>query len=180
MAKLSSEFKEAIHALQKDDLEKIILRFSKKDKEMYESLCFEYVKNETAINLFEDSKEQIEIHFRNLRNSVIQKQLANAISKSVKTINNFRSITKEIKLEADLLLYLLKIVFDNFQDELGTCWTVFDSKLAITTNRLMNLIKKDLHEDYWIEYREEMNNFIKILKRKSRHIDFVYNMPDNF
>ncbi|MDP3149840.1 MAG: hypothetical protein Q8N83_11995 [Ignavibacteria bacterium] len=180
MAKLNTEFKEAISALDKNELEKIVLRFSKKNKEMYDTLCFEYVKNESAMSLFEDSKEQIEIHFYKLRNGVVQRQLANAISKSVKTINNFRNITKDLKLEADLLLYLLKLVFDNYQDELGTCWTIFDSKLAITTNRFINFTKNNLHEDYWIEYREESNNFIKILKNKSRHIDFVYNMPNSF
>ncbi len=177
MAKLSPEFKNVIKSLSKKELEKIIIRFAKKNKEMYDSLSFEYLQKDSAIDLFEDAKDEIELLFINLGRRVIQKSLANAIGKSVQIINNFCKITKDAKLEADLLLFLLKIVFDNFSEHLGTCWTVFDSKLAITTNRLFNLLKKKLHEDYWIEYRDNINRFLKILKNNSSHIDYIYSMP---
>ena len=100
MAKLSTEFKSIISSLSKEELEKIVLRFSKKYKEMYETLCFEYVKEYSSSELFEDAQKEIMFHFSQLGRGIIQKQLASAISKSVKTINNFKNITKDEKLEA--------------------------------------------------------------------------------
>ncbi|MFH1197487.1 MAG: hypothetical protein V1720_17435 [bacterium] len=144
---------------------------------MYDSLCFDYLQNNSVIDLFEDAKDNIENIFSNLNRGIIQKHLAKAISQSIKIVNHFAKTTKDKKLEADLLLFLLTTVFDTFSEHLGTCWTVFDSKLAITTNRLLNLIKKKLHEDYWIEYNDRINSFLRILKSKCNHLDYVYNMP---
>ncbi|WP_372948240.1 hypothetical protein [Mariniphaga sp.] len=76
-----------------------------------------------------------------------------------------------------MLNSILTFVFERFTDDLGTCWTVFDSKLAVTTNRLYNLVTKKLHEDYWIEYREDVNRYLDILHSRSNHLDYIYNMP---
>jgi hypothetical protein len=90
--------------------------------------------------------------------------------------NAMPRLSKENK-EADLLRNLLDDVFENYTDELGTCWTAFDSKLAVTTNRLYNLVTKKLHEDYRIEYRESLNRYLEILHSRSNYLDYVYKMP---
>ncbi|HKL32960.1 MAG TPA: hypothetical protein VJ919_10510, partial [Tangfeifania sp.] len=91
--------------------------------------------------------------------------------------NHFVKVTKNKNREADLLRNLLDKVFENYADELGTCWTVFDSKLAVTTNRLYNLVTKKLHEDYWIEYREDLNRFLDVLHSRSNYLDYLNEMP---
>lgn len=76
-----------------------------------------------------------------------------------------------------MLLNLLKEVFSKYSGMLGTCWTIFDSKLAITTNCLYNLVTKKLHEDYLVEYAEPLDRFLDILHSRSNHLDYIYYMP---
>ncbi len=161
-------------------MKKIIFRFLQINQDVYDSLVYEYVNNNNNTELFENTKDEIEFILSIFSGRTIQKQLAKAISKSVKEINRFTKITKDKKLEADLLVFLLKIVFDNYGDCIGTCWTVFDSRVAITTNRLCNLVKNKLHYDYWIEYRSDLSSFIERLKKTSNHINTVYNISVTF
>ena len=179
MPRLSKEFKQAIQEIPLEELQKLVMQFASKNPEIYDFINLQYVNGNIAENdLFEETVEKItkEILFPGKR-GVVQKNLAKAIAKSVEYINHFIKVTKNGKREAELLLKLLDVVFENYTDELGTCWTVFDSKLAITTNRLYNLVTKKLHEDYRIEFAEPMNRFLEILQAKSNHLDYVYDMP---
>ena len=180
MPKLSSDFKQVISKLSYDELIKIVFRFARKNKEMYETLSFEYLQDDSAEELFEDVKQDIDFHFSFVEEGrVIQKNLAKAISNSIQDINEFKKVTKNKKLEADSLVFLLCIVFDRYEEDLGTCWTIFDSKVATTLNRLINLVRK-IHPDYWIEYKKDIDRFIKIMKEKSGSIQTVYKMPNTF
>ena len=129
--------------------------------------------------IFEEAKDKAlgELYFVDDR-GILQKNLAKAITKAIKHINHYVKVTKNKVREAELLLSLLDEIFENYSNELGTCWTVYDSKLAATTNRFYNLVTKKLHEDYLIEYKEPLNDFLKTLHAKSNHLDFVYYMPN--
>lgn len=179
MPKLSKEFKQAIQEIPVEELQKLVMQFASKNPEIYDIINLQYVNGADAEDeLFEETIEKIsdEILFLGER-GIIQKNLAKAIAKSVEYINHFAKVTKNEKREAELLLKLLDDVFENYTGELSTCWTVFDSKLAITTNRLCNLVTKKLHEDYRIVFAEPMNRFLEILQAKSNHLDYVYDMP---
>lgn len=176
MPRLTPELKNVISSLTLEEIQKLIFRFARSNKDVYDFLVYEYVNNNNNTELFEKAKEKIGFILLGLSGRIIQKQLAKAIGKSIQEINRFAKITKDKKLEADLLMFLLKIVFKNYGDCFGTCWTVFDSKVGITTNRLLNLVTKKLHYDYQIEYREDINGFIKRLRETSGHIDTIFNM----
>jgi hypothetical protein len=179
MPKLSKEFKQAIQEIPVDELQKLVMQFASKNNEVYDIINLKYVNGADAEDeLFEETIEKIndEILFPGER-GIVQINLAKAITKSVGYINHFVKVTKNEIREAQLLLNLLNDVFENYTDELGTCWTVFDSKLAITTNRLYNLVTKKLHEDYLVEYAEPLNRFLELLHSRSNHLDYVYNMP---
>jgi hypothetical protein len=179
MPKLSKEFKQAIQEIPVDELQKLVMQFASKNNEVYDIINLKYVNGADAEDeLYEEIIEKIidEILFPGER-GIVHKNLAKAIAKSVGYINHFVKVTKNEIREAKLLLILLENVFENYTDELGTCWTVFDSKLAITTNRLYNLVTKKLHEDYLVEYAEPLNRFLELLHSRSNHLDYVYNMP---
>ena len=74
-------------------------------------------------------------------------------------------------------MFILEIPFSMNADMFGTCFTQFDSKVAMIVKRLINVVTKKLHEDYKIEYEETINEYLQILHRTSRHIDTVYNLP---
>ncbi|MGC9354818.1 MAG: hypothetical protein ACP5D9_13325 [Mariniphaga sp.] len=179
MPRLSKEFKQTIKEIPVEELQKLVIHFASKNAEIYDFINLQYVEGENAEEeLFEETKEKIsdEMLFPGER-GIVQKNLAKAITKSVGYINYFVKVTKNKNREADLLRGLLHNVFENYADELGTCWTTFDSKLAVTTNRLLNLVTKKLHEDYRIEYRDDLNRFLNILHSRSNYLDYVYKMP---
>jgi hypothetical protein len=179
MPRLSKEFKQAIKEIPVEELQKLVIQFTSINKEIYDFVNLHYVEKEDAEEeLFEETIEKItdEILFLGER-GIVQKNLAKAITKSVEYINHFVKVTKNLNREADLLRNLLDDVFKNYTNELGTCWTVFDSKLAITTNRFYNLVTKKLHEDYRIEYHDSLNRYLEILHSSSNHLDYIYNMP---
>lgn len=179
MPRLSKEFKQAVQGIPLEELQKLLMQLSSKNSEIYDLINLKYVSgNDAEDELFEEIKEKVEdeICFIGER-GIIQKNLAKAISKAVGHINYFSKVTKNKEREAELLVCLLDEVFKNYTGELGTCWTVFDSKVAVTTNRLYNHITKKLHEDYLIEFTEPMNRFLSILHANSNHLNYVYGMP---
>lgn len=178
MPVITEGFKQALANLPPSELHKIIIKFARKNREFYDYINLEYlVKKEAETDLFEETKEAVfSALYSNYRGN-LQKQLKSGIDKAVKHINYFAKVTKNKKLEADLLLMMLDYIFDNFSQHLGTCFTVFDSRLAITTNRLYNLVTKKLHEDYIIEYEDDINRFLEILHSRSNHLDYVFSMP---
>lgn len=179
MPKLSTEFKEAIAKLGEKELRKLVLNIASKDQAIYDLIYFNYVTGQEELeDLLEETKDKIimEMDLFSTR-GIYERNLAKAIGKAVKHINYFSKLTKNKVMEAELLLFLLEEVFENHSDALGTCWTVFDSKVAITTNRLFNLVTKKLNEDYLIEYQKPLNRFLNILHTTSNHLDYVYDMP---
>ncbi|MBE0638292.1 MAG: hypothetical protein IH598_07220 [Bacteroidales bacterium] len=179
MPKLSKNFKDAVEELSVDELRKLVIELAKKNQEAYDYIKLKYLStDETEKELFDECKQKVLSETWNVYNRRnIQKNLAAAITRAIRHINYFEKVTKNEVLVAELLLILLNEVFDDFKDELGTCWTAFDSKLAITTNRLINLVTKKLHPDYLVEYREPINNFLNILHEKSGYLDCVYKLP---
>jgi hypothetical protein len=179
MPRLSEEYKQAIKKIPVEELQKVVIQFASKNSELYDFINLQYIEGDDAKEeLFEETIEKIsdEILFLGER-GIVQKNLAKAITKSVGYINHFVKVTKNKNREADLLRNLLDDVYENYADELGTCWTVFDSKLAVTTNRLYNLVSKKMHEDYQIEYSDSLNRYLEILHSRSNHLDYIYNMP---
>jgi hypothetical protein len=179
MPRLSTEFKQAIQKITEKELQDLVVKAASKSQEIYDWINIHYVdKQEAQKQLYKETKDEAlgEVYgYRDQR--IIQKSLAKAIGNAVKHINYYAKITNDFVGEAELLNSILNFVFDRFTDDLGTCWTVFDSKLAITTNRLYNLVTKKLHEDYLIEYRDNLNRYLGILHSKSNHLDYINNMP---
>ena len=168
MPGLSKDFKQAIAEIPVRDLRKLVMQAAAKHREFYDIINIQYVSGDQAEKeIFEEIKDKAlaELCFVEDR-GVLQKNLVKAISKAVKHINHYVKVTRNKAGEAELLLSLLDEIFKNYSNELGTCWTAYDSKLAVTTNRLYNLVTKKLHEDYTIEYMEPLNNFLKTLHHR--------------
>ena len=180
MPGLSKDFKQAIEEIPVRDLQKLVMQAATKNREFFDMINIQYVSGKQAEKeIFQEMKDNAlsELYFVGDR-GVLQKNLARAITKAVKHINYYVKVTANKVGEAELLLSLLNEIFKNYSNELGTCWTVYDSKLAVTTNRFYNLVAKKLHEDYLIEYEEPLKDFLKTLHSKSNHLDFVNDMPN--
>jgi len=181
MPAVSKEFKQGIQNIPVKELQKLVLKIARSSKEVYDLINVEYLlKEEAEQDLFEETKAKIQFHlFKLSSKGPLQKSIATSIGKAVKEINYYTKVTGNKRNEAELLNLLLNEVFTDFSDDLGTCWTVFDSKLGITTKRLLNLVTKKLHEDYLLDFKDDLNKYLKILHSRSNHIDLIYNLPDN-
>ena len=179
MPRLSKQFKDAIRQIPSGELQKLLIELAGKHKEIHDIINVRFVEKEDAgDDLFETTKDDIEMEMTLLRGrGPVQKSIAKSMAWCVKQINHFAKVTKNKQREADLLQVLIRKTFDLYVGELGTCWTVFDSKLAITTKRFYTLTTKNLHEDLLMDYRDALNRFLSLLHKNCNHLDFVFDMP---
>lgn len=181
MPVISKEFKTNVQKIPTNDLQKLVLKLARSNQEVYDMINIAYLGNEEArLDFFQDRKKAIDVHLfqRSIRGPV-QKSIAKAMANAVKEINYYKRITGDNTGEAELLNYLLGEIFDNFSTDLGTCWTVFDSKLGVTTKRFLNLVTKKLHEDLLLDYKGDINNYLCILHKQSNPIDTIFGLPES-
>lgn len=178
MAKVNSDTKEQIKNLSKKQLEDIVIKWASQ-QDVYDYLIVNYFDKDNGENdLFEQTIKDIDLLFLKKHKGYSDElKLANYIKAAVKRINEFTKISKNKKLEADLIVYLLDMLFEDYSDKLGTCFETYDTQLAMQVRKLINLTSKYLHEDYRIEFIDKINKYLEILHRESRHIDMVYDMP---
>lgn len=182
MPRLSKEFSAAIEKLSHKDLIDIVKKSASKSQEIYRLIEINYFGDEDTLEkYFEETKNDValEVAFIDLSGAP-QNRIAKAIGKAIKLINEYVKVAKNPVHEAELLNIVLERVFTDYSRQLGTCFTVFDSKVAVTLRRFHNLVLNKLHEDYHIQYADSIDSYIKSLKATSRFLDSVYGLPDSF
>lgn len=177
MAQKNTEIKEWINSLSKNELAEIVLKLSAK-KEIYNFLSINYFDKERGeIEFYNKTLTEIDsLYGKRYKGFSEQLRLANMLVACNKKVNEFTQISTNKKLEADMLMYILNDVFVYYKDLLGTCFTTFDTKVALILRRLINLLKK-MHPDYLVEYQDKVNGYLEVLHARSNHINTVYNLP---
>ena len=179
MPRLSKEFKLQVKELQKEELEEIVIKMSSKEKTVYDFVTVNYLDKESGEEkLFDKAKSDLDnLLFKNYRGRVEQQQNANMIAACIKRINEFVKISKNKKYEAELLLYVLDEAFH--PKDFGTCFTVYDNKIATLVKRIITLVTKKMHPDYLTDYQDEINKYLNSLHKNSNNIDAIYDMPES-
>lgn len=179
MPRLNSQVKERIEKLDYAELHEIVVKLASREKFVYDFIVVNYLdKDYGEKELFETAKNDLVIISKKYYKGFSEQlRLANMLGACIKRINEFTRVSKNRVLEAELLLYTLDFPFSLSTNLFGTCFTTYDTKVAIIMKRLINLVNKHLHVDYRIEYQKIINEYLQILHRTSRHIDTVYNMP---
>ena len=179
MPRLTNETKEQIKSLTRSELQQIVLKLAAKEKIAYDFIKVNYLdKDYGEQELYDKTKTDLDLLFlKGYRGFSDQLRMANMLSACIKHINEFCKVSNNKKMEADLLTYILKEAFSLPDSFFGTCFTKFDSKVAQIVKRLITIVTKKLHEDYKIEYEENINDYLRLLHLRSNHIDFVYNLP---
>src|SRR6056297_2235727 len=176
MPRLSTEIKEQIKNLSKDDLQQIVLKLASKEKVAYDYLWINYLNKENGEQeLFEKTKTEIDLlTYKQYKGFSEQLRLANMLAACVKRINEFKKISNNKIMEADLLLFVLdEIPFSLPTDFFGTCFTKYDTKVAQIVKRLITLVTKKLDEEYRADYEDKINHYLKILHQTSNHLDMI-------
>jgi hypothetical protein len=178
MAKISADFKEKIKTLSREELEKLVLKAASGNKGFHDYLLVTHFDKESGEkDLFNAAINDLNVLFqKSYKGFSPILQTANMLAACSKRINEFSKVCKNKNLEADLVMYVLEIPFAN-TNKFGTCFTAFDHKVAMLLRRLITLVTKKMHEDYVIDYKEKINNYLSILHRTSNFNEFVNAMP---
>jgi hypothetical protein len=179
MPKIEPEIKEAIVALSRKDLEKLVLKAVSMNKQFHDYLLINYVN--TLIGekeLFEEAREDIEyIIIKGCKGYSEELRLANILAACNKRISEFSKVCKDKSLEMDLILHVLKIPFTNYPNSFQTCFTRFNQQVYLLVKKAITLLNTKIHEDYRPEYTPVLNQYLHFLHTHSNHLDYIYNLP---
>jgi len=179
MPRITSDIKEKIRLISKSDLEKIVLKLAGKDKSVYDYVLVNYIDTECGEqDLFEEARSDLDQLFRKgYKGYSEQLRMANMLAACTNRINEFIKVSKNQKLEADLLMYVLDVPFSGNANIIGTCFSTFDCKTCIMLRRLINVVTSKLHPDYMVDYQDKINRYLEILHRRADHLDSIYALP---
>jgi len=179
MPKLNADTRDRIKNLDNKSLQDIVIKMATRDKMVYDYVMVNYLDKEFGEEvLFEETKADLQkLFYKQYKGFSDQLRVANMLSACIKRINEFTKVSNNKVLEVELLIFVLDYPFSLPEDFFGTAFTKFDTKVATTVKRLINLVTKKLHEDYRLDYKEKINNYLEVLHKKSKHNDTVYNLP---
>jgi len=176
----SADFKKAVKALTDKEKETIILRAARRDAELYDMLVFELVPDMTLQQVQEETSEKIHALMYGLTGRNLTKSITRSFRKSVQEIARFKRITKNQPAEIELHLYLLRLIFDNFTGQFESSYKSFFTATARLVIKTMQLIRKNLHEDYHLEYKAELDNYLEQLNSRSKKAHLTFELPQEF
>jgi hypothetical protein len=179
MSREKAILKEQLNQLSRKELTEMVLKLSAK-RYNYEFLLVNFLDKDGGEQiLFEEAKEDIEqLWTKDYRGSTIQKQHVNKLNACVKRINEFTIETKSKKLEADLVLYVLEVQFSNPLKVFGARISGYDYKVGLLLKRLITLVTKKLHPDYFVDYQDKINEFLTQLHKTSNRINTIKELPE--
>ncbi|UOQ67392.1 hypothetical protein [Hymenobacter volaticus] len=172
----SADFKKAINRLSDKEKETLLLRAARRDAELYDTLSFELLPDVTVETVFEESSDRIhELFAVGATGRLLNRSLTKALQKAIKEVTRARRITKDKRLEIDLNLYILRLIFDNYSGQFDSVYGGFYTATARLAARTTQLIVSNLHEDLWLEYKSDIDDFLSQLhaRNKSHSLKFV-------
>lgn len=170
--------KEQVNELSKKELVDIVLKLAGK-RYNYEFLLVNFLdKDGGELTLFEEAKEAIDaLNQKEFKGRTIQHQKVKRLNACTKRITEFTVETKNKKLEADLILYVLEKQFENPAKVFGARFSGYDYKVGLLLKRLINILTKRLHPDYLIDYQDKVNEFLTKLHHTSNRINTIKELP---
>lgn len=178
MAKISIEFKEALSAISRKELEKLVLKAASRDNEFYNYILINFVDREYGEqDLFEEALTDINnLMYKSYRGFSEELQLANMLAACNKRIDKFGKVCKKKSLELDLVMKVLEVPFSLSPNMFTTCFTNYNYRVYLLLKKAISILENKLHEDYRIEYAPVLNEYLVVFHRTSSHLDYVYNM----
>ncbi|MDQ3291383.1 MAG: hypothetical protein M3Q05_08855 [Bacteroidota bacterium] len=176
----SVEFKKALKELSEKEKENLLLRAVRRDAELYDMLVYELIEDVTLDHLIEETSEKIHELMHTTSGRSFAKSLNKSLRKSLKEITRFKRITKDAKGEVELNIFLLKLIFDNFTGQFESIYRSFFVTTARLTVRTAQLIRKNLHEDYQIEYKAYIDDFLAQLHSRNKSHYLSFSLPQEF
>lgn len=181
MPKVSADFRSRITGLTRTELEKLVLKAASLNQEFYHYVLVNYIDKEYGEkDLYEASKADLEFLIKKpYRGFSDELRLANMLAACNKRINEFSKVCKDKLLEMELILYVLRIPFSLSANHFTTCFTRYNQQVYFLVKKAITNLKFKLHEDFGIQYKPTLNNYLAILHRTSNHLDYIYALPQS-
>ncbi len=167
--KFEPEFKEAISQLSSSDKDKLILRLLKKDLDLANQLCFELLSRESVQDRRAKMETRVKKEIERFSNHfyspgyllVDARYLSGEITEHVK-------ITKDKYGDASLNLLMLNELLKRNNSKIAESGLKKGYTLSIyiiaRAFKLLLLIKA-LHEDYWMEFEEDLQKLGQLISK---------------
>src|SRR5690606_31019109 len=161
MPKLTADQKRQIQHLPPEVKDKIILKWARRDRLIFEFLYITYMNHVfRAQDLLEIYKEEL----RGLQSKVFPgrseaMRRMRLLRTSLKLITQFRKTVKQPHLEVELYLHVLDFHFEKAEHYLGTGYYVYDNNISKTVGNVIIMFKDNIHMVYMLEYKEKINNY---------------------
>jgi hypothetical protein len=176
----TADFKKVIKQLSDKEKEAIILKAVRRDAELYELLSFDLLPDVTLEVVTEETAGRIHELMFTVTGRIFSRSISRSLRKSIKEIARFKRITKDVKAEADLHVYLLKLIFDNFSGQFDSHYKSFFVATARLVLRTMQLVSKKLHPDYHLEYKADLDGFLHRLLNHGKSKQLSFALPGEF
>lgn len=178
MAVPKALLKEQLQFFSKQELVDMLLKLSKKGHN-YDFLLVNFLDPDGGeLQLFEEALEALKrIEEKEFKGRTRQHQRVKMLTASIKCINEFIVETKNKKLEADLVMYVLEKEFAQPARMFGAKFSGYDFKVALLLKRLLNLVQKKMHPDYLVDYQDKLNEMLQKIHATSNRIKTVYELP---
>jgi len=172
--------KEQLAQFSKKELVDMILKLAAK-RYNYEFLLVNFLdKNGGELSLYEEAIEDIDtLWLKEYKGSTELKKTVKKLNACVKRIREFTIETKSKKLEADLVLYVLELQFENSSRLFGARVSGYDYKVGLLLKKLITLVTKQLHPDYFIDYQEKINSMLERLHSTSNRVNTIRELPES-
>ena len=178
---ISTDFKKTLLRLSEKELVALIARAAKRDAEFYDTLCFELLPGVTVESIQAAAEDAIhELFNLSVSGYLLHKSLPKVVGKALKEVARARRITKNKQLEVDLNLYTLRLIFGNYTGSLDSSHNQFYKATARLAVRTAGLVLKNLHEDYWLEYKPELDDFFQKLRGYANRWSLSFELPPGF
>ena len=178
MPTISPAFRQAVKQLSDKEKEAIILKAARRDAELYDLLAYELVEEVTLEEVYEQSAAKISELLLQANGRSLAKALNKALRKAAKEIARFKRITKNPKSEIDLHLYTLRLISENFTGQFDSFYKGFYTASARLLLRTIQLIRKNLHEDYHLEYKSEIDGLLQQMHNRNKPLPVA--LPQEF
>jgi hypothetical protein len=180
LPKVESYIKEEIALLSKDDLIKLVIKAASAHQQFHDYLIVNYIDEKHGEkDLFESAKDDLEFLLGTSYRGISEElRMADMLADCNKRINEFARVCKDKSLEMELIMFVLEKPFSVSTNHFGTCFTRYNQQVYLLVKKAMTLLKGKLHEDYHIQFAPRLNNYLSILHRTSRHLDYIYKLPE--
>jgi len=180
MLRNKSILKEQLNRFSKAELVEILTKISTK-RFNYEFLLVKYLDPEGGEQLlFEDAKVDIEFLMqKEFKGRTLPHQMVKRLKACTNRIKNFTEETKDKKLEADLILYVLEIQFRDNSQVFGAKYSGYDYKVGLLLKRLIGLVTNKLHVDYFVDYQDKINKMLTLIHQSSNRINTIKSLPNS-